>query len=160
MHSPVDSSSFGSSAALPFPDKLSNTRGLDRGQIDQDRKDGRAIQKVQGPVSAAGTAPHKGSVRGRGTYGSSAPRGHGAVAGISPLCECSSAFMFLFVFLHVFRYTMLRRLPHAMPARPLLIAGTHRYVLESSCWIRLCRLSLVLRLWVVRFGGVCARSIC
>ena len=62
----MDSSSFGSSAALPFTDKLSNTRGLPRGQIDQDRKDGRAIQKAQGVVSAAGTAPHKGSVRGRG----------------------------------------------------------------------------------------------
>ena len=145
MHSPVDSSSFGSSAALPFPDKLSNTRGLDRGQIDQDRKDGRAIQKVQGPVSAAGTAPHKGSVRGRGTCGSSAARGLGAVAGISPLCECLNLFVF-FVCLFVFRHTMLRRLAHAMPARPLLIVGTHRCVLESSCWIRLYRLSLVLRL--------------
>ena len=88
MRSPVDSSSFGSSAALPFPHKLSNTLGLARGQIDQDRKDGRAIQKVQSPVSAAGTAPHKGSVRGRGTYGSSASRGLGAVAGISAFCEC------------------------------------------------------------------------
>ena len=98
MHSPVDSSSFGSSAALPFPDKLSNTRGLDRGQIDQDRKDGRAIQKVQGPVSAAGTAPHKGSVRGRGTYGSSTSRGLGAVAGISPFCECLNLCAFFFCF--------------------------------------------------------------
>ena len=88
MRSPVDSSSFGSSAALPFPDKLSNTLGLARGQIDQDRKDGHAIQKVQGSVSAAETGPHKGSVRGRGTNGSSASRGLGAVAGISPFCEC------------------------------------------------------------------------
>ena len=86
MRSPVDSSSFGSSAALPFPDKLSNTLGLARGQIDQDRQDGRAIQKVQGLVSAGGAAPHKGSVRGRGTYGTSASRGLGAVAEISPFC--------------------------------------------------------------------------
>ena len=59
MRSPVDSSSFGSSVALPFTKKLSNTLGLARGQIDQDRKDGRVIQKVQGPVSAAGITPHK-----------------------------------------------------------------------------------------------------
>ena len=153
MRSPVDSSSFGSSAALPFPHKLSNTLGLARGQIDQDRKDGRAIQKVQSPVSAAGTAPHKGSVRGRGTYGSSTSRGLGA-----PFCEYLNLFVF-FVYLFVFRYTMLRRLAHAMPARPLLIAGTRRCVLESSCWVRLYRLSLVLRRYVVRFGGVCAHSI-
>ena len=67
---------------------------LVKGQIDQDRKDRRAIQKVQGPVSAAGTAPHKGSVRGRGTYGSPAFRGLGAVAGISPSCECLNLFVF------------------------------------------------------------------
>ena len=53
------------SAVLPFPDTLSNTLGLARGQVDQDRKDRRTIHKVQGPVSAAGTAPHKSSVRGR-----------------------------------------------------------------------------------------------
>ena len=94
MRSPVDSSSFGSSAPLPFPDKPSNTLGLARGQIDQDRKDGRAIQKVQGPVPAVGAAPHKGSVRGRGTCGSSAPRDHGAIAGISPFCECLNLFVF------------------------------------------------------------------
>ena len=82
----MDSSSFGSSPALPFTDKPSNTRGQARGQIDQDRKDGRAIQKVQGLVSAGGAAPHKGSVRGRGTYGTSASRGLGAVAEISPFC--------------------------------------------------------------------------
>ena len=116
MRSPVDSSSFGSSAPLPFPDKPSNTLGLARGQIDQDRKDGRTIQKVQGPVSAAGTAPHKGSVRGRGTYGSSASCGLGAVAGTSPFCECLNlfvSFVCLFAFLFVFRYTMLRHLAHA-----------------------------------------------
>ena len=106
MRSPVDSSSFGSSAALPFPDKLSNTLGLARGQIGQDRKDGRAIQKVQGPVSAAGTAPHKGSVRGRGTCGSCASRRLGAVAGISLFCDCLSLFVF-FVCLFSFRYVML-----------------------------------------------------
>ena len=94
MPSPVDSSSFISSAALPFRDELSDTLGLVKGQIDQDRKDRRAIQKVQGPVSAAGTAPHKGSVRGRGTYGSPASRGLGAVAGISPSCECLNLFVF------------------------------------------------------------------
>ena len=94
MRSTLDSSSFGSSAVLSFPDKLSNTLGLARGQIDQDRTDRRAIQKVQGPVSAAGTAPHKGSVRGRGTYGSSTSRGLGAVAGISPFCECLNLFVF------------------------------------------------------------------
>ena len=94
MCSPVDSSSFGSSASLPFPDKLSNTLSLARGQIDQDRKDGRAIQKVQGPVSGAVTAPHKGSVRGRRTYGSSASRGLGTVAGISSFCECLKLFVF------------------------------------------------------------------
>ena len=76
--------SLGSSAALPFTNELSNTSGTTRGQIDQDRMDGRAIQKAQGPVSAAGTVPHKGSVRGRGTYGAFAPHGHGAVEGISP----------------------------------------------------------------------------
>ena len=81
MRSPVDSSSFGSSAPLPFPDKPSNTLGLARGQIDQDRKDGRTIQKVQGPVSAAGTAPHKSTVRGRGNYGSSAPAATGRAMG-------------------------------------------------------------------------------
>ena len=83
----MNSSSLGSSAALSFTDKV-GTRGLARGQIDQDRKDGRAIEKAQGPVSAAGTALHKGSVRARGTYDSSAPRGHRAVAGISLFCEC------------------------------------------------------------------------
>ena len=97
MRSPVDSSSFGSSAALPFPDKLSNTLGLARGQIDQDRKDGRAIQKVQGSVSAAGTPPCKVIVRGRGTYGSYASRDLGTVVGISPFCECLNLFVF-FVF--------------------------------------------------------------
>ena len=145
MWSPVDSSSFGSSAALPFPDKLSNTLGLASGQIDQDCKDGRAIQNVQGSVSAVGTAPCEGSVRGRGTYDSSASRDLGTVAGISPFHECLNLFVF-FVCLFVFRYTMLRRLAHAMPGRSLLIAGTRRCVLESSCWIRLYRLSLVLRL--------------
>ena len=49
---------------------------------------------------AAWTAPHKGSVRRRGTYGSSAPRGLGAVAGISPFCECLNLFV-LFVCLFV-----------------------------------------------------------
>ena len=62
MRSPVESSSFGSSAALPFPDKLSNTLGLASGQIDHDRVDARGIQKVLGPVSAAGTALNKGSM--------------------------------------------------------------------------------------------------
>ena len=62
MRAPVDSLFFGSPVALPFHDKLSNTLGLARGQIDQDHKDGRAIQKKQRPVSAAGMAPHKGSV--------------------------------------------------------------------------------------------------
>ena len=51
MRTTVDGSSFGSLAALPFPDKLSNTLGLASGQVDQDHKHGRAIQKVQGPVS-------------------------------------------------------------------------------------------------------------
>ena len=78
------SSSFGSSAAQPFTDNLSSTRGLAGGQIDQDRKYGRAVQKAQDPISGAGTAPRNGDVRGRGTYGVSAPRGPGAVAGISP----------------------------------------------------------------------------
>ena len=64
-------------------DKLPNTSGLARGQIDQDLKGSRAIQKAQGPVSAAGTAQHEGGVRGHGTHGASAPRGYGAVAGFS-----------------------------------------------------------------------------
>ena len=102
MCSPVDSSSFGSSAALPFLDELSNTRGLARSQIDKDRKDGRTIQKVQVPVSVAGTAPHKGSVRGRVTYCSSAPRGYGVVAEISPFCECLKLCVFLFVLVCLF----------------------------------------------------------
>ena len=71
------------------------------------------------------------------------------------------------VFVFVFRYTMLQRLAlqclralTAMPARSRLTAGTRRCVLEWSCWIRLYRLSLVLRVIVVRFGGVYARYIC
>ena len=58
---------------------------------------------------AAWTAPHKGSVRRRGTYGSSAPRGLGAVAGISPFCEYLNLFVLfvcLFVCLFVLGYTM------------------------------------------------------
>ena len=98
MRSPVDSSSFRSSATLPFSDKLSNTLGLASGQTDQDRKDGRAIQNVQGSVSAARTAPCKGSVRGRGTYGSSASRDLGTVAEISPFCECLNFFCAFCVF--------------------------------------------------------------
>ena len=82
------------------------------------------IQKVQGPVSAAGTGPHKGSVRGRGTYGASAPRGHGVVAGIS-FCERLNLCCFLEVYDAVASGT-------AMPARSLLIACTCRCVLESS----------------------------
>ena len=66
-----------------FTDKLPNTRGLARGLINRDLKDGRAIQTAQGPVSAAGTAPHKGSVRGRGAYSGPALRGHSVVAGFS-----------------------------------------------------------------------------
>ena len=61
---PVDSSSFGSSASLPFPDKLSNTLSLARGQIDQDSKDGRAIQKVQGPISWGGRRPKRAACEG------------------------------------------------------------------------------------------------
>ena len=80
-----------------------------QGQIDQDREDGRAVEKVQGPVSTAGTAPHEGSVRGRGANDSSAPRGHGAVAGISPFCGCLNLwcwfcfvyFLFLSLFLGI-----------------------------------------------------------
>ena len=64
-----------------FTDKLPNTRGLGRGQIDQDLKDSRAIQKAQGQASAVGTAPHMGGARGRGAYGGPAFRGHGAVVG-------------------------------------------------------------------------------
>ena len=82
------------SAVLPFPDTLSNTLGLARGQVDQDRKDRRTIHKVQGPVSAAGTAPHKSSVRGRGIYGSSTSRGIGAVSGISLFCNCLNLVVF------------------------------------------------------------------
>ena len=142
VRSPVDSSSFGSSAALPFTDKISSTRGLAKGQIDQDRKDGCTIQKAQGPISTAGTAPHNVGARGRGNYGSSASRGLGVVVEIFPFCECLNLCRFL-------RYTMLRRLAAsgtAIPARSLPIACTRRCVLESSCWIRLYRLSLVLRL--------------
>ena len=46
-------------------DKLPNTSGLARGQIDRDLKDDRAIQKAQDPVSAAGTAPQGGATRRR-----------------------------------------------------------------------------------------------
>ena len=133
VRSPVDSSSFGSSAALPFTDKISSTRGLAKGQIDQDRKDGCTIQKAQGPISTAGTAPHKVGARGRGNYGSSASRGLGVVVEIFPFCECLNLCRFL-------RYTMLRRLAAsgtAIPARSLPIACTRRCVLESSCWIPL-----------------------
>ena len=64
--------------------------------------DGRAIQKVQGPVSAEGKAPRKGSVRGRGTYGSSASRGLGTVAGISPFRECLNlSVLFVCLFLGI-----------------------------------------------------------
>ena len=98
MRSPVESSSFGSSAALPFPDKLSNTLGLASGQIDHDRVDARGIQKVLGPVSAAGTAPCRGSVRGWGTYGSSVSHDLGTVAEISPFCECLNMFCARFCF--------------------------------------------------------------
>ena len=66
-----------------FTDKLPNTRGLARGQIDQDLKDGRAIPKEQGQASTVGTAPHKGGVRGRGVYGGPAFGGHGAIAGFA-----------------------------------------------------------------------------
>ena len=70
------------------------------GEIDQDRKDGCAIQKVQGPVPAAWTAFHKGNGRGRATYSSSASRGSGTVAGISPFCEYLNTFV-LFIFCFV-----------------------------------------------------------
>ena len=115
----MDNSSFGSLAVLPFTDKL-NTRGLARGPINKDRKDERVIEKTWGPVSAAGTAPHKSSVRGRGAYDPSAPRGHGAVAGISPFCECLNVcccFCCVLFLFFVFRYTMLWR-----PALPALSA--------------------------------------
>ena len=94
MRSTVDSSPFGFSAALPFTDKLSNTRGIARGQIYQDHKDERGIQKMQGQVSAAATAPHNGSVQGQGTYDPSAPRGVGAVAGICLYCEYLNLLVF------------------------------------------------------------------
>ena len=132
----MDNSSFGSLAVLPFTDKL-NTRGLARGQINKDRKDERVIEKTRGPVSAAGTAPHKSSLRGRGAYDPSAPRGHGAVAGISPFCECLNVcccfcfVLFLFLFLGI-RCCGVRHCP-----RSLLMSGTRRCVLESNCWIRL-----------------------
>ena len=67
------------SAGLPFPDKFSNALGLVSGQIDHNRMDARGIRKVLGPVSAAGTAPCKGSVRGWGTYGSSVSHDLGTV---------------------------------------------------------------------------------
>ena len=145
MRSPVDSSSFRSSATLPFSDKLSNTLGLASGQTDQDRKDGRAIQNVQGSVSAARTAPCKGSARGRGTYGSSASRDLGTVAEISPFCECLNLFCAFRVFVCFQVYDAAASGP-CNACAPSANCGTRRCVLESSCWIRLYRLSLVLRL--------------
>ena len=65
-----------------FTDKLPNSRGLARAQIDQDLKDGRAIQKALGVGSTAGkAAPHTGASRGRGAYGTSAPHGYSTLAG-------------------------------------------------------------------------------
>ena len=65
-----------------FTDKLPNSRGLARAQIDQDLKDGRAIQKALGVGSTAGkAAPHTGASRGRGAYGASAPHGYSTLAG-------------------------------------------------------------------------------
>ena len=86
------------SAGLPFPDKFSNALGLVSGQIDHDRMDARGIRKVLGPVSAAGTAPCKGSVRRWGTYGSSVSHDLGTVAEISPFCECLNMFCARFCF--------------------------------------------------------------
>ena len=71
------------------------------GEIDQDRKVGCAIQKVQGPIPAAGTASHKGNGRGRATYGSPASRGSGTVTGISLFCEYLNIFV-LFIFVLFF----------------------------------------------------------
>ena len=64
-----------------FTDKLPNTRGLSKDQIERDLKDARAIQKAQSPGSKAGTAPFTGGARGRGAYGASAPSSYPASRG-------------------------------------------------------------------------------
>ena len=57
-----------------FTDKLPNTRGLTKSQIDQNLENRCVIQKAQGSESTVGKAPAKGDARGRGYYGASAPR--------------------------------------------------------------------------------------
>ena len=72
--------------ALPlgvFTDKLPNSRGLARAQIEQDLKEGQAIEKMLSVGSTTGKAPPTGASRGLGAYGASAPHGYSAFAGLS-----------------------------------------------------------------------------
>ena len=62
-----------------FTEKLPNSRGLARGHIDQERKDGRAIQKALGVGPTVEKAPPTGAGRGRGA----APSGYSALTGFS-----------------------------------------------------------------------------
>ena len=75
-----------------FRVKLPNSRGLAKGQIDQDLKGGRAIQKALGAGSRVGKASPTGAGRGRGGYGASAPRGYSVLGGFSAQRAPSAGF--------------------------------------------------------------------